>query len=1213
MRYLGNDTNEVRDAVLTATNGVASDAIYRTDTAPKNGGGLVELTGPYTGAADCTIDVEVVDNGGSTTQTSQPVFIGVGNGTMSDVEVVDVDPATITVTLEDLGTETRKAYVPFQGITLRAAVAGDSGNDIAIDIDHSGLILGATDWSLREAMQQGTNEYIGDHWNFGGLPLEPDGSIPADAPRLTFGTDPQEYRQYKKFVLGRYVYSFEPSPVRDVLPNTRVHTISGTRSITISNGTTTESFGDEAHPIVTLYDALTAIRDNSTLVVVDAPIVNDRKPGGQGITPLSVHTRSYVLGVFPNAQGPIAHAELAITADATAPTETLTITCKEAVSVGNEKWEVRGDVSQQLADAITGVLYANGHYEMTIPPPAVLPGSTPGGTMLVELIANVRGEGATMPSLCVEQPRLGINARDGIYEFVYTRRPATDCDCTEGDLEGGPNDDCLGTVPEVGDMTDASIVRRLQQLTAKVREYVGSNTPDVPSLAYSTDGGDVNMVLTTADILKQALGKLSAGKLTYPVWQASHAYSADTMVETTTRNGYRYAATTAGTSGASEPSWTTTVGDTISDGTVEWTNMGKLALGAWDDLLTQWSGEMSALTGIGTSTALAYDLWTATTAITGGVRPTTPNGHLYRLFATTGAGETGATEPTWPTDGSTVVDGDLTWIDSGAYWTASQTLAKGARMLPGTGVLMMVYSPGTTGTTEPEWPGPDAVPDSPSIPLQITDGSLTWAAYPLGSVGQTGTYAPDVEYYDRWKTAAGDVLAAAEITPNFEVAGTNGDGCWHDFHDWDYWFVYDGTQGAPYLPIQVGHYYHASKLGMDENGQPYSRSTLEFGFGPRFGCPENLIEGDRIRVTIEGAGGGGSSGYSVGDAFQVLVNQASPLPLGGGQTGDDTLTWSVVIDDGTTQTRLDDYTLITTAVAPYSGAAGSGTVGFQIDPGGIAFGLGDKFVFSIEGGRFKWRQNGGSWSSPVDIADTLLVDGLTVNFTGGAAPSWVAGDRWSFAAEATYGVDNLRTPVDGEFEWTGSTTITVTPNDGGIVGIAIMNHQIPSDATITLQGSDDDFSTTPLSQAIQWRAGDIWLAVTADRAKYRLQIDRGGSIRWLYLGESTQPEMVKGGIERGTVTKRRRPPGVGQRAGMSADVEHTALSQDGVDALLAMVDHACSNDDRLIAFVPNDARQEVFSVRVPADPIDITDELGYQPDDIGDSLQACTIRLEAAA
>ena len=54
-------------------------------------------------------------------------------------------------------------------------------------------------------------------------------------------------------------------------------------------------------------------------------------------------------------------------------------------------------------------------------------------------------------------------------------------------------------------------------------------------------------------------------------WVASTAYSLDDLVSPTTPNGYRYKATVAGTSAASEPTWPTTVGQTVVDGTVTWT------------------------------------------------------------------------------------------------------------------------------------------------------------------------------------------------------------------------------------------------------------------------------------------------------------------------------------------------------------------------------------------------------------------------------------------------------------------------------------------------------------------------------------------------------------------------------------------------------------------------------------------------------------------
>lgn len=56
-------------------------------------------------------------------------------------------------------------------------------------------------------------------------------------------------------------------------------------------------------------------------------------------------------------------------------------------------------------------------------------------------------------------------------------------------------------------------------------------------------------------------------------WEASTAYSLGDIVVPTAglENGFRYECTTAGTSDASEPTWPTTEGATVNDGTVVWT------------------------------------------------------------------------------------------------------------------------------------------------------------------------------------------------------------------------------------------------------------------------------------------------------------------------------------------------------------------------------------------------------------------------------------------------------------------------------------------------------------------------------------------------------------------------------------------------------------------------------------------------------------------
>ena len=63
------------------------------------------------------------------------------------------------------------------------------------------------------------------------------------------------------------------------------------------------------------------------------------------------------------------------------------------------------------------------------------------------------------------------------------------------------------------------------------------------------------------------------------LWQASTAYIVADTARTTAKNGYRYkvqAISGGGSSGASEPSWPTTVGNTVVDNEVTWVNDGPI-------------------------------------------------------------------------------------------------------------------------------------------------------------------------------------------------------------------------------------------------------------------------------------------------------------------------------------------------------------------------------------------------------------------------------------------------------------------------------------------------------------------------------------------------------------------------------------------------------------------------------------------------------------
>ena len=57
----------------------------------------------------------------------------------------------------------------------------------------------------------------------------------------------------------------------------------------------------------------------------------------------------------------------------------------------------------------------------------------------------------------------------------------------------------------------------------------------------------------------------------WDAWQASTAYALGALVSPSSANGHFYLCTSAGTSGASEPSWSTTNGATTTDGGATWT------------------------------------------------------------------------------------------------------------------------------------------------------------------------------------------------------------------------------------------------------------------------------------------------------------------------------------------------------------------------------------------------------------------------------------------------------------------------------------------------------------------------------------------------------------------------------------------------------------------------------------------------------------------
>lgn len=154
-------------------------------------------------------------------------------------------------------------------------------------------------------------------------------------------------------------------------------------------------------------------------------------------------------------------------------------------------------------------------------------------------------------------------------------------------------------------------------------------------------------------------GTTTSYALTYPGWLAATTYSAGTII--TPGNGHTYTVTTAGTSGATQPTFPTGTGSTVSDG-------------------------------------LPATVWAASTAYAANayVKPSPDNGHVYKAL---NAGTSGATQPTFPTgSGATVSDTGY------PNWAANTSYTAGNTISPGNGHIYSALNTNYSGQTAPTWP-----------------------------------------------------------------------------------------------------------------------------------------------------------------------------------------------------------------------------------------------------------------------------------------------------------------------------------------------------------------------------------------------------------------------------------------------------------------------------------------------------------------------------
>jgi hypothetical protein len=1080
MRYPTNLENIVRLATLTATNCVASSA-WELVSRDADGGGSVELSGSYTGADDATVDVEVTSltiNGAP--QISAPIFSGVGNGLLVGISADSgIDAQEFTVTVLDTGTPTRKAWAPFQSVSLRAILAGSAGNDLSVRVSQSGLTATATDYATTEEMSAGASEFSGDQYNFGAVLLEPEGTVPANATRLRFGDDVTVYRHFRTFRDGAYRYHVSPPLRRDVPIGTRVYVITNGRTVEVLDGATVS---ETYTGVTTLYSLLSQIAASSALIEVDGVIAQDRRPGGMACDDLSVHTASYSAGSARDGTSFIKRAVVPLTVPTAAPTESLTVTCSAAPIPGAEIWQAIGTVSGDLGTFITGEAFSDAGYALTIPI-ELQPGAAPAGDRSAFLELGSRGEGAQIPSLCVRNFLLGAEAQTRTYTFEWRPHPGEECDCRSEPISGGPNNDFLGI--DDGGVAVATLPAAVKTLYQDIQTWrkgalalncYFTNTDDDTQLTNYYSG---LRIVDSAELL--ADGEATAPNFP-PAGILNGVFQKISVIAKFDEQDIRAI---------------TMVADLFQTHLLAiYTEMG--GTGALDSAVetafqTEWDYIVDALT------PLMYVSNNGSTSWKTGV---------YQAFIHSGYAA-----------GSAVGDPDL---------------------------LQVYLSQAVAGAK-----------------------NLTQNLEPL---------------LRRCQASIANVYIAGDLLSPFDAAGLTGNAVWQD-HRGTHWFAsQDGL-----LPIQPGWYYHSARLEHDDElDDDVPTATREFGIGVAIGCPELLQVGDKLIITTTPFANGRAT-YQAGDVISWQIIRADPVALGGGQTGDDTITFGV---RGSVVGALADYPLVTTSLSSYS----NGGLSLTIVPGAIDFLPGDRWTFAAEGGEARYRIDGGSWTT-FDIAGTVaLASGISAEFVAGATPSWEVGDTYQFTMLASSGVGRARAPDDESMSWTGSTLINITPAGSGEADtLLIASHTIPSTATVTLTGSNDNWSTVAFTQVVSWASGSMAALFDATTcAKWRLAIDDTGSIDWLYLGVPERP-IVQGTtstVEYGTWRRRARLANGQRNRSLGGIVTHESCTQASVDALLTAIEHAHTNDDGRIGAISPEGEATLCTV---ADEIDIDDATGFQP------------------
>lgn len=230
-------------------------------------------------------------------------------------------------------------------------------------------------------------------------------------------------------------------------------------------------------------------------------------------------------------------------------------------------------------------------------------------------------------------------------------------------------------------------------------------------------------------------------------WMANANFTAGASIIDS--NGNEQVVTTAGTSGTSQPNWSVIPGGTTADGTVVWTNQGPSRFAGWRPNTAYLAGQVifdgthiQQVTTAGTSGATAptfaaaqgattndgtvvwtnegsvvADGWRPNAAFVAGAQVVDPAGNLQVV---TTAGTSGAAAPAWnATVGGTTNDNSVVWTNRGprnaSVWQPSTFFPAGARIYDSNGNLQQVTTAGVSGTMQPAWATTGTTNDGPVV------------------------------------------------------------------------------------------------------------------------------------------------------------------------------------------------------------------------------------------------------------------------------------------------------------------------------------------------------------------------------------------------------------------------------------------------------------------------------------------------------------------